>query len=95
MNVISYPFNDFAQPFHVLTYPFTDFAPRFDVSSYPFKDFAQPFNVVGFPFKILFDRLTFGSNCIWILLEHLVLFAFHLNGSRNRLNTGANRLLSI
>ena len=95
LNVISYPLNDFAQPFNILTYPFTDFARPFNVSSYPFKDFAQPFNVVGFPFKILFDRLTFGSNCFWILLERLTLFAFRLNGNRNRLNAGANRLLSV
>ena len=47
LNVLSYPFNDFAQPFNALSYPFRDFAQPFNVSTYPFKDFAQPLNVVG------------------------------------------------
>ena len=46
LNVLRYPFNDFAQPFNALSDPFRDFAWPFNVSSYPFKDFAQPLNVV-------------------------------------------------
>ena len=80
---------------HVLSYPFNDFVQPFNILRQPFNDFIQPFNGLSYRFKILFHRLPFQAICFWTLFNRLILLAIRLNGLGDRLNAWITCLLSI